>query len=70
MPIITIFITITINIAIIIINNIITRVEGDQNKEDRSLTFSVDFGSSYELVIIIILMLPWLQAVLPDAKHL
>jgi len=26
------------------------RVEGDQNKEDRSLTFSVDFGSSYELV--------------------
>ena len=70
MPIITIFITITINIAIIIINNIITRVEGDQNKEDRSLTFSVDFGSSYELVIIIILMLPWSQAVLPDAKHL
>ena len=35
-----------------ILNLLITRVEGEQNKEDRSLTFPVDFGCTYELVII------------------
>ena len=68
--IITVTVTVTVTATINIINNTITRVEGDQDRENRSLTFSVDFGSSYELVIIIILMLPRSQAVLPNVKHL